>query len=521
MMSMKKLVLLQILFAILSTPITLGQNLVSESLVMHSHILGGDVKYSVSLPDDYYISHKAYPVVYLLHGLGDDETSWLEYGCIRQIYDRAIKDKAIKPMILVMPQGYRTYYVNDYKGTFPYQNMFIKELVPFIDSVYRTIPDASHRGTIGYSMGGFGALILPLEHPEIFSACVPLSISIRTDSQYISEEASGWDEQWGKLFGGIGLTGEERITGYYREHSPFHIINESDPSRFSHLRIYIANGDDEQTLCRSNEELHILMRNRGIKHEYRVLDGGHEFTFWRAELVNGLNFLDDAFNKRDYRGDNSCSDNLESKSGISIEEYQKDGVSFSINLPEDYNKSDRKYPVLFFMGEFNNAEKREITSTVKGMTDKDLMPPVISVFTGSNDSKPWQLIPILEKNYRTRPGYRFRAIIAYGQCGTEALDAVLDSLRFTCISLFNPVPNVNNIKKAIENKDNETLRRIWYYINAPAAGDSFEENGEAHIILRENDIYHEYRVTGGNGNFRWLIENLPEALIYTQKKIHR
>mgnify|MGYP001227055996 CR=1 FL=1 len=66
---------------------------------------------------------------------------------------------------------------------------------------------------------------------------------------------------------------------------------DSDPARFSNLRIYIANGDDEQTLCRSNEELHMLMRSRGIKHEYRVLDGGHEFIFWRAQLATDLTSL--------------------------------------------------------------------------------------------------------------------------------------------------------------------------------------------------------------------------------------
>lgn len=518
---MKKSIVALIIFLMLFTRMAAGQNLISESLVFHSHILGCDVRYSVSLPDDYYRSGNRYPVVYMLHGLGDDENSWLEYGRVRQSYDNAIKEKAIKPMILIMPQGFRSYYVNDYKGTFSYQDMFVKELVPFIDSVYRTIPDAVHRGTIGYSMGGFGALILPLEHPEVFSACVPLSISIRTDSQYETEEASGWDEQWGRLFGGTGLTGEARITEYYRKHSPFHIISDSDPSRFAGLRIYIANGDDEQTLCRSNEELHMLMRSRGIKHEYRVLDGGHEFVFWRARLADGLDFLDDAFNGRAYRGDNASPYNGKTQEKIKVDEYSKDGLSFSMSLPAGYNISDRKYPVLFFMGDFNTAQKKEISSLVSSMTEKEIMPPVISIFTGSKDSKPWQLIPLLEKSYRARPGYRFRAIMAYGSCGTGALNAALDSLQFTSVSLFNTTPEVSTVERAIESKNNESLRRTWLFIDAPAAGDSFRENGETHIILRENDIYHEYRVTGGDGGFRWLMQNLPESLVFTQKKIHR
>jgi enterochelin esterase-like enzyme len=518
---MKRFIVAAIVFVMLFTRVAAGQNLLSESLVFHSHILGCDVKYSVSLPDGYYTSDNKYPVVYLLHGLGDDETSWLEYGRIRQGYDHAIKEKAIKPMILVMPQGFRSYYVNDCKGAFPYQDMLVKELVPFIDSVYRTIPDAAHRGTMGYSMGGFGALILPLGHPDIFSACVPLSISIRTDSQYCQEDASGWDEQWGRLFGGTGIEGNARITTYYREHSPFHIFTDTDPSRFNTLRIYIANGDDEQTLCRSNEELHILMRDRGIKHEYRVTDGGHEFTFWRAQMANGLNFLDDAFNGRGYRGDNICSYNVRSTVKATVEEYSKEGLCFSMCLPAGYSNSDRKYPVLFFTGEFDNKEKKAIASMVSSMTENEVMPPVITVFTGSRDAKPWELIPLLEKSYRARPGYRFRALLAYGSSGKEALDASLDSLRFTCVSLFNTTPAVSSIEDAVRSGNNESLRRTWFYLNAPAAGDSYRENGEAHIILRENDVSHEYRVTGGDGSFRWLMDNLSESLAYTQKKIHR
>jgi Enterochelin esterase and related enzymes len=136
-----------------------------ESLSMHSNILNKDIKYSICLPENYYKSKKPFPVVYLLHGLGDDETAWIEYGCINQIADKAVKDGEIVPMIFVIPQGFRTYYVNDYAGKFPYQDMFIKELIPFIDKQYKTIPDANHRATLGYSMGGFGALILPLKNP--------------------------------------------------------------------------------------------------------------------------------------------------------------------------------------------------------------------------------------------------------------------------------------------------------------------------------------------------------------------
>jgi S-formylglutathione hydrolase FrmB len=222
-----------------------------EGLSMSSELLSQEVKYSIILPEDYYTTKKSYPVVYLLHGLGDNESSWLEYGQVSQVVDPAVKKKEIIPMIYVMPQGYSNYYVNDYAGKFMYEDMFIKELVPFIDKHYRTVGDKNHRATLGYSMGGFGALVLPLRNPEVFTVSVPLSISVRSDAQYITEDASGWDEQWGRLFGAVGTTGEARLTDYYKQHSPFHILAQQDLSRLKNLKLFIDNGDDEETLCRS------------------------------------------------------------------------------------------------------------------------------------------------------------------------------------------------------------------------------------------------------------------------------
>ena len=96
-----------------------GQNKrIMESLSFYSKILGQEVKYSVILPEDYYKSNKKYPVVYLLHGLGDDETSWVEYGYISQISDKVTKQCDVLPMIFIMQKGFRTYNVNDFAGTF-------------------------------------------------------------------------------------------------------------------------------------------------------------------------------------------------------------------------------------------------------------------------------------------------------------------------------------------------------------------------------------------------------------------
>lgn len=491
-----------------------------EGLSMNSKILSQEVKYSIILPEDYYISKKNYPVVYLLHGLGDDESSWLEYGQVSQVTDLAVKNREIIPMIYVMPQGYTNYYVNDYAGKFLYEDMFVKELVPFIDKQYRTIADKEHRATLGYSMGGFGALILPLKHPEVFTVSVPLSISVRTDQQYMTEDASGWDDQWGRLFGGVGKTGNDRITEYYKQYSPFHLFAQKDLQPYKNLKLYIDNGDDEETLCRSNEELHMLLRERNFPHEFRVRNGGHEFVYWRDALPNSLRFISDAFEGNPYRGDLKSSPVKVLLSSAPLEKMiNKD--QYSISLPEEYNKTQRYYPVIYFLGAFNQPMIESIAVQVRDGISGGSMPPVIVIFLKENEQELiTSIIPGIEKEYRARPGFRFRALVGFEKGGVTALQYALTPETFTSCSIFDAPLDCDILKKAVaENK--KILSRTWLFINTTDKSQNYQANGCAHIFLRDEEIYHEYRVQEGTGGDKWFESGLTEALNFTQRKIHR
>jgi enterochelin esterase-like enzyme len=105
-----------------------GQNMgkVIESKTVKSAIIGKDVKYSVYLPADYAIAERAYPVVYLLHGYTDDNTGWLQFGEINRYADKAIAEGIIPPMIIVMPNGDSSWYINSYDGKEKYEDFFIK-----------------------------------------------------------------------------------------------------------------------------------------------------------------------------------------------------------------------------------------------------------------------------------------------------------------------------------------------------------------------------------------------------------
>ncbi|MDP3313119.1 alpha/beta hydrolase-fold protein [Lutibacter sp.] len=492
---------------------------IMESLSMKSEVLNQDIKYSIVLPEEYYSTNKNYPVVYLLHGLGDDETSWLENGRVSQFADEAVKSGKIVPMIFVMPQGFRNYYINDYAKKFMYQDMFIKELVPFIDKQYRTVPNKEHRATMGYSMGGFGAIVLPLLNPEVFTISVPLSISVRTDEQYKTEDASEWNEQWGRLFGGQGSIGQERITDYYMKHSPFHIFAQLDVSKHQNLKLYIDNGDDENTLSRSNEELHILLRNRNFPHEFRVRNGGHEFSYWREALPNGLRYISDAFQGKNYRGDLKTL-SKDSNTFKNLKNKIVYNTQYDVFLPEEYKSSNRLYPTLYCVGNLGQQTKEKIALTVQTEIKAGVLAPLIIIFINEKVDIINTIIPSVEKEYRVRTGYRFRALIGFEEGGTTALENALQPEKFTsCVLFDSPIDN-DLLKKAID-KNKKQLKRTWFFISTTDKSVNYQTNGNAHLLLREEDVYHEYRVGEGTGESLWFLNNLKETLTFTQQKMHR
>jgi enterochelin esterase-like enzyme len=110
---------------------------VLETRTVKSNILARDVKYTVYLPADYETSERTYPVVYLLHGYSDDNTGWLQFGEVNRYADQAIAAGTIPPMIIVMPDGAKSWYINAYDGKESYEDFFFNEFMPSIEKTYR------------------------------------------------------------------------------------------------------------------------------------------------------------------------------------------------------------------------------------------------------------------------------------------------------------------------------------------------------------------------------------------------
>ncbi len=272
-----------------------NQGQVIEGLSMKSAALGRDVHYAVYLPPDYQVSKRRYPVVYLLHGYTDDESGWIQFGEIGPIADRALAERKIPPMIIVMPDGGITWYINDVKGKVRFEDMFVQELIPFVDANYRTRADKQYRGVSGLSMGGWGALIYAMRHPELFSSCAAFSAAVWTDEEIVDRKQEEYDRMFGSLFG-PGLAGRARLTPHFRGYNPLDLAKTLPEGSLKKVDYYIDCGDKD-SLIKGNCALHIVLKDRKIPHEFRVRGGAHTWEYWRTGIVDGLAFIGESFRR--------------------------------------------------------------------------------------------------------------------------------------------------------------------------------------------------------------------------------
>lgn len=269
------------------------RGIVKEGLTIESKILGKSIRYTIYLPFDYSTSDRYYPIVYLLHGYSDNDMGWLQFGEANMIADECIANRTIPPMIIAMPDGGLTWYINNYNGSTNYEDFFIKEFIPAIESKYRVRTEKRYRGIAGLSMGGFGTLIYALKHPDMFAACAPLSAAVYTDEEIKAQNDKRWEQVGSGLFG-PGLKGDERLTEHYKANSPLHIIKSGNIDKLKSVRYYIDCGDDD-FLYKGNAALHVLLRDMNIPHEFRVRDGVHNWVYWRESLPEALKFIGASF----------------------------------------------------------------------------------------------------------------------------------------------------------------------------------------------------------------------------------
>lgn len=273
-----------------------AQGKIVEENKIHSNILHHDVRYAVYLPPDYDRSARSYPVVYLLHGFTDDHTGWVQFGEINRLADDAIAEGKIPPMIIVMPDADSSFYINSYDGRENYEDFFIKEFMTSVEKTFRIKAEKRYRGVAGLSMGGYGSLIYALKHPELFAAVAPLSAAVWDDETLASMPDASYNNVLAGLYG-RGLKGQQRLTETWYNNSPLKLIETKPAESLKQVRYWIDCGDDD-FLTKGNSRLHIALLNKNVPHEFRVRDGAHTWTYWRAGIIPALSFIGDSFRQK-------------------------------------------------------------------------------------------------------------------------------------------------------------------------------------------------------------------------------
>lgn len=268
---------------------------INDHLTVKSKILNKDVHFAIYLPPDYNTSNRSYPVVYLLHGYTDDQTGWVQFGEINMAVDKAIAERRLPSMIIVMPDAETSWYINDYKGAFKFEDMFFQEFIPYVESTYRIRAKKEFRGVCGLSMGGYGSFMYALKHPDMFVAAAPLSAAVFTTEDFISMPDERYNTVFAKLYG-EGLKGEARISEFWKKNSVMDLMKNMPEDQKKAVKFYIDCGDDD-FLSKGNSLLHILMLDNKIPHEFRMRDGAHNWTYWRTGIIDALDFIGQNFHR--------------------------------------------------------------------------------------------------------------------------------------------------------------------------------------------------------------------------------
>jgi S-formylglutathione hydrolase FrmB len=263
----------------------------AECRAAPSKILGHPVPYCVILPSGYDADKtRDYPVVYFLHGLGGNEQMLLNSGGMNMIQD--LRDsKRIGEFLIVAPDAGRSFYINSRDGKVRYEDFFIREFLPYIESHYRIRAEKKSRGITGVSMGGYGALRFALRYPDLFvavSAHSPALIEKLPNIKVSNDQAAAVAAVLGMAFG------SPVNAAFWERESPFTIVK--DGPRPVGLQIYFDCGiDDEFGFNKGNEQFDQLLSARGIPHEFHLYPGGHDWDYFAEHLPASFEFQSRAF----------------------------------------------------------------------------------------------------------------------------------------------------------------------------------------------------------------------------------
>ena len=224
--------------------------------LISSESLGGLQHYAIYLPPGYDTSALEYPVLYLLHGMWGTYKDWTSHGMAETV-NSLINLESAKPMVIAMPDGLDAFYCNNYDGgDMLYEDYFIEEFIPYIESTYRIRASKQNRAIAGLSMGGYGTTFHAFKRPELF--CIAYSMS---GALSMGESAPDLKE----------------------------LITSLSSDQLDNLPAYIMEcGTEDYLVYQSNVEFDAFLTEQDVAHSYITRSGTHDWPFWMECLPKAL-----------------------------------------------------------------------------------------------------------------------------------------------------------------------------------------------------------------------------------------
>lgn len=262
--------------------------IVTDSIT--DNCLGVEQKYNVYLPSGYDAAAQ-YPVIYLLHGLYGCYADWDQTGRMKDVADFLMASGECVPAVIIMPNAGDKdvhHYQNGYFNVegWSYEDFFFQEFMPTVEAKYHCGGSKGMRAIMGLSMGGGGTIAYAQRHPDLFASAYGMSAWLH--------ERSGDTRSEGQEADKLTLTARS-----VNEHSTLSFLDKADETTLAALRTvkwFIDCGDDD-FLFDVNVQFHQKMREKGLKSELRVRDGGHTWEYWHTALYTALPFASRNFQR--------------------------------------------------------------------------------------------------------------------------------------------------------------------------------------------------------------------------------
>ncbi len=260
---------------------------------IQSRILKQSVRYCVFLPEGYDSAPtRRYPILYFLHGLGDNEQTLINTGAYG-ILDTLRQQHKIGDFLVAAPAGKRDFYINSADGKVMYGDFLLREFIPAMEARYRVRSGRGSRGVTGMSMGGYGALRLAFANPALFSSVSAQGAALITESPQQINKTLRSGSPLGRMFG--GTFGMPVDVPHWQRNNPF-VLARKNHAALRDLAIYFNCGDvDEYGFENGAAALHRQLEKEDITHEYHLYAGNHSLGYFLEHFGETMVFHSRAF----------------------------------------------------------------------------------------------------------------------------------------------------------------------------------------------------------------------------------